>query len=128
MAAARESLMTTIHLRADIKPRCDRHPSRQMLLVFMQLEAGAEKPWQPTYICGEPNCPRHYNPNYGYFNTFKQRVDPDTLQRVPCPHDALPMFIEFVDNQHQMWTWHCSQFGCEGTSVQAATQSKSAKV
>ena len=119
--------MTSIHLRSDIKPYCDRHPARQMALVFMQLEPGPDKPWQPTYICGEHNCPRHYNPNFGYFNIFKQRIDPDTLQRVPCPHDALPMFVETIDTEHQLWHWRCSQFGCDGSSMQAATQSKSAR-
>jgi hypothetical protein len=115
--------MISIHLRSDIKPLCDRHPSRQMSLIFMQLEAGTDKPWQPSYVCAEPNCPRHYNPNLGYYNIFKQRLDPDTQRRVPCPNDALAMFVEKVDSEHQMWNWHCSQFGCNGSAVQAATLS-----
>jgi hypothetical protein len=119
--------MISVHLRSDIKPHCDRHPSRYMIFVFLQLEPGIDKPWQPAYICTEHNCPRHYNPNYGYFNIFKQRVDPDTLRRVPCPNDALPMFVESVDIGHQMWTWRCSEFACDGSSLQAATQSRSAK-
>ncbi len=119
--------MISIHMRSDIRPYCDRHPHKHMSLVFMQLEAGADKPWQPVYVCGEPHCPRHYNPTFGYFNTFKQRVDPDTMQKVPCPNDALPMFVASIDSHHQLWTWRCSQFGCDGMALQAATQSKSAK-
>jgi hypothetical protein len=119
--------MISIHLRSDIKPYCDRHPARQMSLVFMQLDPGPDKPWQPTYVCGEPHCPRHYNPNFGYFNIFKRRVDYDTVQRVPCPHDSLPMFVESIDTEHHLWTWRCSQYACDGMSLQAATQSKSAK-
>lgn len=119
--------MPSIQMRSDLNPCCDRHPHRRMSLVFLQLEPGPEKPWQPTYVCGEQNCPRHYNPNFGYYNTFKQRVDPDTTKRVPCPYDALPMYLASVDHHHQLWTWRCSQFGCEGMSLQAASPSKSAR-
>ena len=119
--------MISFHMRIDIKPYCDRHPSSQMSLVFMQLESGSDKPWQPVYVCGEPKCPRHYNPNYGYFSIFQQRIDPDTLRRVACPHDSLAMFLESVDAEHQMWSWHCSQFGCDGMAVQAATPSQTGR-
>jgi len=119
--------MNSIYLRSDIKPHCDRHSPHQMSLVFMQLEPGIDKPWQPVYACPESSCPRHYNPNYGYFSVFQQRVDPDTLRRIACPHDSLAMFVESVDDEHQMWTWHCSQFGCDGTAMQSATPSQTGR-
>ena len=119
--------MISIRLRSDIRPLCDRHSSRPMTFIFLQIEPGAGRTWEPAFACGEPGCPRHFSPNYGYFNTFKQRVDGDTQQRVPCPKDALPMYLASVDDQHQILTWHCPQFACDGSSIQAATRSVSAK-
>lgn len=119
--------MVSIRLRHDIRPLCDRHSSRPMTFIFLQIEPGAGHAWEPAYACGEPGCPRHFSATYGYFNTYKQRVDRDTLRRVPCPHDALPMYVESVDDQHQLWNWRCAQFGCDGNSIQAASRSVSAK-
>ena len=81
----------------------------------------------PDFVCGEPHCPHHYNTAYGCFNTFKRRIDPDTLHRVSCQRDSLPMYVAARDEEHGMWTWRCPQFGCQASSVEMGAPFKSAK-
>ncbi len=110
--------MISARMRMDIYPRCDRHPETVMSPVMMQLATGGDQPWVPAFVCGEPACPRHYNLGYGYFNVFKQRIDPDTNRRIPCPEDSLPMFLAGYEPEARVWTWRCAQFGCPGTTVE----------
>ncbi len=111
--------MISIRMPLDIRPHCDCHPSIQMDLVFMQLVAGVDQPWQPAFVCSKANCPRHYNPSIGYFNPFKQRIDPDRVARIPCPHDGLPMYVagQQGDAPHLLLLWRCAQHGCNGSAV-----------
>ncbi len=110
--------MISVRMRMDVHPRCDRHPEAVMTPVMMQLARGTHHPWFPAFVCGEPNCPRHFNLAYGYFNVFKQRVDPDTNRRVPCPQESLPMFLAGFEPEAKVWTWRCAQFGCRGMTVE----------
>ncbi len=110
--------MISVRMRMDIHPRCDRHPQSVMVPVMLQLVPGSDKPWSPAFVCAEPNCPRHYNSADGYFNIFKQRTDPDATRRMPCPEDALPMFLADYEPQGKVWTWRCAQLGCSGHSVE----------
>ncbi len=110
--------MNSVRMRMDIHPRCDRHPETVMVPVMLQLVPGTGNPWSPAFVCPEPNCPRHFNVAEGYFAIFKQRTDPDTNRRVPCPHDSLPMFLEDYEPHGKVWTWRCGQMGCQGSTVE----------
>lgn len=110
--------MISIRMRTDIHPRCDRHPEHRMVPVMMQLAAGAGQPWFPAFVCEQPECPRQFSMSEGYFNAFKQRIDPDSRRRVPCPHESLPMYLAAFEPQAKVWTWRCAQFGCDGMLVE----------
>ncbi|MGI9102009.1 MAG: hypothetical protein ACR2IF_06150 [Terriglobales bacterium] len=110
--------MLSVRMRMDIHPRCDRHPESIMVPVMMQMKPGPAHPWTPAFVCGEPNCPRHYNVADGYFNIFKQRTDPDANRRVPCPNESFPMYLADYEPHSKVWTWRCAQFGCDGLTVE----------
>ncbi len=113
--------MLSPRLRLDLSPRCDRHPDSVMVPVMMQMKPGNNHHWFPAYVCVQHNCPRHFNTVEGYFSVFKQRTDPDTNRRMPCPEDAFPMYLADYDPHSHVWSWRCAQLGCHGSSIEVGS-------
>ncbi len=105
--------MTTVSIRIDIHPRCDKHPFAAMEPVVIQQQNEDEEPrWFPAFACLEEGCHRRYSTGHGYFSLSRGQMESETKLQIACPEDGLPMYIDKFESGLSMKMWRCPHFGC----------------
>lgn len=96
--------------------RCDHHPQMGMSLVVIRGAAPTGELNDYAFSrCKFPMCPRHYSPQFGYFDT-KEGDLLNVAVGEPRPrcdrHPETPAF--FVENvDPDTWQYSCPVAGCE---------------
>jgi hypothetical protein len=71
----------------------------------------ASSPKMGASECREPDCPRHYDTDDGYYDYVKERKANRSSQR-RCPTHGSPLFMYSISPEPTIETWRCPQPDC----------------
>jgi hypothetical protein len=92
-----------------LHPLCHEHHI-EMKLNEILVTAGSERTQLLAYACPEPGCWVHYSNSQGYFISSQNGTDTDSMPRVRCEQDGMPMYLaEVLPERRSFRLWKCPQ-------------------
>jgi hypothetical protein len=93
----------------DIHPLCHEHHIGMKLNQIL-VTTGSERTPVLAYTCPEPDCLVQYSNLQGYFISTQNGTDADSLPRVRCEQDGMPMYLaEVLPERRSFRLWKCPQ-------------------
>jgi hypothetical protein len=95
----------------ELHPLCHEHHV-EMTLNQILVTTGRERTQVLAFACPEPDCGVHYSNSQGYFISTQNGTgtDTDSLPRVRCEQDGMPMYLaEVLPEKKSFRLWKCPQ-------------------
>jgi hypothetical protein len=115
--------MSVAQMSCDIRLLCPRCKS---VMVPVQLSGTTDDDRALSHAFGCQLCRLYYNHIHGYFSVEDSRICMIRHQKIRCPHDGAPMYLESISADGETGIYKCAQFECSGSEIVslAATYTK----
>jgi hypothetical protein len=91
----------------ELHPLCHEHHV-EMELNQILVTTGSDRTQVIAFACPERDCGVHYSNSQGYFIPTLDGTDTDSLPRVRCEQDGMPMYLaEVLPEKRSFRLWKC---------------------